>query len=134
MNSLLFIILTVILMYITFPILLTGVSTYIRNKKLDNFADSWFKEDKNIELYNRFVTYLTTDVDTGLYVPFKYYLPKIYSPLDYFNLQGEDRIVARSILRIIREVSKTDNIFNEFKNEIDKYLQQAEINKKLNGF
>lgn len=115
------------------PLIFT-ISDFIKDKKLDRFAARWFEDEENIKLYNRFIKYLTTNLETGLEMPMRFPLPKIYSASDFFELEGVSRIAARAAVDAIMLCAKARGGIEGLKNNIDEYLEQAEINKQLRGF
>ena len=122
-----------LLLFVCLPVIFV-ISDYIKDRRLDKFAAQWFGDEENIKLYNRFIKYLTTNLETGLYHPTKYQIPKIHSASEFFELEGNERVIARATVESIQALSKIKDGLKNLKEEIDEYLDQAEKNRQLKGF
>jgi len=106
----------------------------IEDYKIDRFAAKWLEDKDNIILYNRFIKYLTTNLETGLFSPTRYPLSKVHTAAEYFELDGDDKVSARVVMVVFRDLSERKDGLRSLKSQIDEYLEQAEINKQLRGF
>ncbi len=125
---------TWLLIWILLDLIIILIRDSIHVYSLDRFARLWFSDEDRVKFYNQFIEYLTTDIETGLYKPLEFPVPRIYSINDYLNLQGEDRNAALAVMKMFQEQLRKDPKLADLKSIVLEYLEAAAENKKLKGF
>lgn len=93
---------------------------------------SWFEDKDKLELYNRFIEYIRTDLYTGLKTCTEPRMINITCPSDYLQLDTDEKITVRATVLTIMRYGKDDN-YKILRKNIEA-LEVAEENRKLRGF
>ncbi len=94
---------------------------------------SWFEDKDKLELYNRFIEYIRTDLYTGLKTCAEPRMINITCPSDYLQLDTDEKITVRATVLTIMKHGKDDN-YKILRKNIEEALKVAEENRKLRGF
>ena len=70
---------------------------------------SWLEDKDKLELYNRFIEYMRTDLYTGLKTCTEPRMINITSPSDYLQLDIDEKITVRATVLLIIRYGKDDN-------------------------
>lgn len=104
-----------------------------REHREEKLILSWFEDKDKLELYNRFIEYIRTELYTGLKTCTEPRMIDITCPSDYLQLDIDEKITVRATVLTIMRYGKDDN-YKILRKNIEEALKVAEENKKLRGF